>query len=228
MTTAALSIIARLREAGATLECKDGGRVRFSASAPHPGALLAEARERREAIAAALTANAHEPPAAGDVVSSWGLTAEERRAALARLRPERSQAIAAVATSGALLAAPQDELARPVAAGSRARPTGIHPGPSGVPCHAGEELGHDCPKLGVARRVSWKRRRGWRRNCGTYFNQYRYDRAGSTDPDVARQMHWHRAGPGILMASPHVRIRQRPSCCVAVSLDTEVADQAVI
>lgn len=108
MTTAALSIIARLREAGATLECKDGGRVRFSASAPLPAALLAEARKHREAIAAALTANAHEPPAAGDVVSSWGLTAEERRAALARLRPERSQAIAAVATSGALLAAPQD------------------------------------------------------------------------------------------------------------------------
>ena len=77
-------------------------------SGPLPAALLAEARKHREAIAAALNANAHEPPAAGDVVSSWGLTAEERRAALARLRPQRSQAIAAVVTSGALLAAPQD------------------------------------------------------------------------------------------------------------------------
>ena len=55
MTAAALSIIARLQEAGATLECKDGGRVRFSAPAPLPAALLAEARKHREAIAAALT-----------------------------------------------------------------------------------------------------------------------------------------------------------------------------
>ena len=57
MTTAALSIIARLQEAGATLECKDGGRVRFSAPAPLPAALLAEARRHREAIAAALVSN---------------------------------------------------------------------------------------------------------------------------------------------------------------------------
>ena len=108
MSTAALSIIARLREAGATLECKDGGRVRFSAPAPLPAALLAEAREHREAIAAALNADAHKPPGAGGVVISWGLTAEERTAALARLRPQRGQAIAAVVTSDALRAAPQD------------------------------------------------------------------------------------------------------------------------
>ena len=56
MSAAALSIIARLQEAGATLECKDGGRVRFSAPVPLPAALLAEARKHREAIAAALTA----------------------------------------------------------------------------------------------------------------------------------------------------------------------------
>ena len=110
MTTTALSIIARLREAGATLECKDGGRVRFSAPAPLPTALLAEAREHRDAIAAALTANANKLPAAGGVVSSWGLTAEERTAALARLRPQRSQAIAAVVTAGTFLAEPQEEL----------------------------------------------------------------------------------------------------------------------
>jgi hypothetical protein len=108
VTAAALSIIARLREAGAALECKAGGRVRFSAPAPLPAALLAEAREHREAIAAALNADAYKPPGPGDVVSSWGLPAEERTKAPARLRPQRSQAIAAVMTSGALLAAPQD------------------------------------------------------------------------------------------------------------------------
>jgi hypothetical protein len=57
VSAAVLSIIARLQEAGATLECKDGGRVRFSAPVPLPAALLAEARKHREAIAAALTAN---------------------------------------------------------------------------------------------------------------------------------------------------------------------------
>ena len=45
MSAAALSIIARLQAAGATLECKDGGRVRFSAPVPLPATLLAEARE---------------------------------------------------------------------------------------------------------------------------------------------------------------------------------------
>ena len=54
MTVVARSIIERLLEAGATLECMDGGRVRFSAPAPLPITLLAEAREHREAIAAAL------------------------------------------------------------------------------------------------------------------------------------------------------------------------------
>jgi hypothetical protein len=57
VSAAALSIIARLQEAGATLECKDDGRVRFSAPVPLPAALLAEAREHREAIAAALETN---------------------------------------------------------------------------------------------------------------------------------------------------------------------------
>ena len=57
MSAGALSIIARLQEAGATLECKDGGRVRFSAPVPLPATLLAEAREHREAIAAALATN---------------------------------------------------------------------------------------------------------------------------------------------------------------------------
>jgi hypothetical protein len=73
VTTAALSIIARLQEAGATLECKDGGRVRFSAPAPLTAALLAEAREHREAIAAALTAN---------TVPAANHTAPDTRAAL--------------------------------------------------------------------------------------------------------------------------------------------------
>jgi hypothetical protein len=57
VSAAALSIITRLQEAGATLECRDGGRVRFSAPVPLPAALLAEARKHREAIAAALTTN---------------------------------------------------------------------------------------------------------------------------------------------------------------------------
>jgi hypothetical protein len=51
VSAAATAIIARLREAGATLECRDGGRVRFFAPAPLPAALLAEARKHREAIA---------------------------------------------------------------------------------------------------------------------------------------------------------------------------------
>jgi hypothetical protein len=57
VSATALSIIGRLQEAGATLECKDDGRVRFSAPVPLPGALIAEAREHREAIAAALAIN---------------------------------------------------------------------------------------------------------------------------------------------------------------------------
>ena len=57
MSAAALSIIARLHAAGATLECKDDGRVRFSAPVPLPAALLAEARKHRESIAAALATN---------------------------------------------------------------------------------------------------------------------------------------------------------------------------
>ena len=73
MSAAALSIIARLQEAGATLECRDGGRVRFSAPVPLPAALLAEARKHREAIAAALTAN---------TVPAANHTAPDTRAAL--------------------------------------------------------------------------------------------------------------------------------------------------
>jgi hypothetical protein len=57
VSAAALSIIARIHAAGATLQCKDDGRVRFSAPAPLPAALLAEARKHRESIAAALATN---------------------------------------------------------------------------------------------------------------------------------------------------------------------------
>jgi hypothetical protein len=87
-SAAALSIIARLRDAGATLQCSEDGRVRFSAAAPLPASLLAEARQHRKAIAAALAADAHDLPRPRDVVSPWGFTAAERRAALALLRPQ--------------------------------------------------------------------------------------------------------------------------------------------
>jgi hypothetical protein len=79
VSAAALSIIARLRDAGATLECNDGGRVRFSAPAPLPAALLAEARHHRDAIANVLNAES------AGCVSSWGLTKSERKEGLARL-----------------------------------------------------------------------------------------------------------------------------------------------
>lgn len=73
MTAVALSIIARLREAGATLECSDGGRVRFSAPSPLPAALLAEARQHRETIAAALAAAASppRPDATPEAIAAW-------------------------------------------------------------------------------------------------------------------------------------------------------------
>ena len=85
MNALALAIIARLREAGATLECSDGGRVRFSAPTPIPAALLAEARQHREAIAAALASNAPEAPEPPEA-DAWGFTPDERHAALVRLR----------------------------------------------------------------------------------------------------------------------------------------------
>lgn len=53
--TAALSLIGRLRQAGATLMCSPDGRVRFVAPAPLPPDLLAEARQHRDDIALALT-----------------------------------------------------------------------------------------------------------------------------------------------------------------------------
>jgi hypothetical protein len=73
MSDVALSIIARLRQAGAILDCWDGERVRFSAPAPLPAALLAEARQHREVIAVALTADAMPtgPEAATEAVAAW-------------------------------------------------------------------------------------------------------------------------------------------------------------
>ena len=62
MTIAAGSLIARLRHAGATLTCSPDGRVRFAASAPIPAALLAEAREHRDAIAAELATDGPSTP----------------------------------------------------------------------------------------------------------------------------------------------------------------------
>jgi hypothetical protein len=58
VTAAALSLVARLREAGATLSCLPDGRVRFSAAAPIDASLLAEARRHREAIACVLAGSA--------------------------------------------------------------------------------------------------------------------------------------------------------------------------
>ena len=49
------------------------------APTPLPAALLAEAREHREAIAAALTADAHGPPSAGADTNEWGFTPAERQ-----------------------------------------------------------------------------------------------------------------------------------------------------
>ena len=58
MTAEALSLIGRLRRAGATLTCFPDGRVRFGAPAPLPADLLAEARQHRDAIAHALAGGA--------------------------------------------------------------------------------------------------------------------------------------------------------------------------
>jgi hypothetical protein len=54
----ALSLIARLRKAGAKLEYVEGCRVRFSAVEAIPATLLAEARQHREAISQELAAEA--------------------------------------------------------------------------------------------------------------------------------------------------------------------------
>jgi hypothetical protein len=54
MTAAVRSLLARFRQAGATLTCSSDGRVHFAAPAPLPAALLAEARQQRDAIARAL------------------------------------------------------------------------------------------------------------------------------------------------------------------------------
>lgn len=66
MTVVALSLVVRLRQAGATLTCSPDGRVRFSARAPLDASLLAEARLQREAIALVLAPSADlgEPPTA--------------------------------------------------------------------------------------------------------------------------------------------------------------------
>jgi hypothetical protein len=58
VTADGMSLVARLRQAGATLTCSPDGRVRFSAPAPIDASLLAEARHHREAIARALAAPA--------------------------------------------------------------------------------------------------------------------------------------------------------------------------
>lgn len=62
MTAAAASLIARLRQAGATLTCSRDGRVRFAASAPLAAALLVEARKHRDAIAAELATEGPSAP----------------------------------------------------------------------------------------------------------------------------------------------------------------------
>jgi hypothetical protein len=54
VTAAALSLVARLRHAGATLSCLPDGRVRFSAATPIDALLLSEARRHRAAIARVL------------------------------------------------------------------------------------------------------------------------------------------------------------------------------
>jgi hypothetical protein len=61
VTAVAGSLIARLRQAGATLTCLPDGRVRFAAPAPLSAVLLAEAREHRDAIAVELATE--NPPA---------------------------------------------------------------------------------------------------------------------------------------------------------------------
>jgi hypothetical protein len=100
VTAAARALIARLRQAGAMLTCREDGKVGFSAPVPLPAALLAEARKHREAIAAALTADAAEPPGTRDNANAWGFTPAERTAALARLRPQRSEASDAALAAG--------------------------------------------------------------------------------------------------------------------------------
>lgn len=81
MTAASLSIITRLREAGATLTRSDDGRVRFSSPTSIPADLLAEARQHREGIAAALAAAAlpPRPDATPETIAAWA----ERAAAYA-------------------------------------------------------------------------------------------------------------------------------------------------
>jgi hypothetical protein len=107
VTAVAGSLIIRLRQAGATLACGDDGKVRFSAPAPLPAALLAEARKYRDDIAAALTGDAPEPRGPGGIANAWAPA--ERAAALARLLLQRSEAISAAAhTADALPAGPQD------------------------------------------------------------------------------------------------------------------------
>jgi hypothetical protein len=61
VTAAAVSLVARLRQAGATLTHFSDGRVRFAAPAPLSADLLAEARSQRDAIAAALAAESAAP-----------------------------------------------------------------------------------------------------------------------------------------------------------------------
>lgn len=110
MTTAARFLIARLRRAGATLTCGNDGKVRFSAPVLIPAALLAEARNQRDGIAAALTAEAPKPPGSEGVANAWGLTPTERAAAIARLRPDRSDAIATAPIPDAYPEAPASDL----------------------------------------------------------------------------------------------------------------------
>src|ERR1700722_12512765 len=55
MSAVVVSLLARLREAGATLTPSREGRVHFAAPGPLPSSLLAEARLHRDAIARLLT-----------------------------------------------------------------------------------------------------------------------------------------------------------------------------
>jgi hypothetical protein len=97
VTAAARSLIAQLRQAGATLTCGDDGKVRFCAPVPLPVTLLAEARKHREAIAVALIADTPKRHEAGGSMNAWGFTLAERAAASARLLPQRSEATSAAA-----------------------------------------------------------------------------------------------------------------------------------
>jgi hypothetical protein len=75
VTQSALSLIARLREAGATLEYLEGRGVRFEAVKTLPAALLAEARQHRDEISRELSAKAS--AAAASTASGSGIASAQ-------------------------------------------------------------------------------------------------------------------------------------------------------